>query len=120
MPICILDAQDNYPVDSKVIAMKKRRFQRSEIENTLSYMTDVIGARLTNSDAMVEAQNWVISEMKKMGLKNTARESFMDYGVSWDNEYFSLHLTKPDYQPMLGIQLLILPELMENSLFLWF
>ena len=101
--ICILDAQDNYPVDSKVIAMiREEGFQRSEIENTLSYMTDVIGARLTNSDAMVEAQNWVISEMKKMGLKNTARESFMDYGVSWDNEYFSLHLTKPDYQPMLG------------------
>ena len=87
--ICILDAQDNYPVDSKVIAMiREEGFQRSEIENTLSYMTDVIGARLTNSDAMVEAQNWVISEMKKMGLKNTARESFMDYGVSWDNEYF--------------------------------
>ena len=65
-------------------------------------MTDVLGARLTNSDAMYEAQEWAIKEMKKMGLKNTSIEPFMDYGVSWDYDYFSLHLTEPDYQPMLG------------------
>jgi hypothetical protein len=96
-------AQSSYPVDSKVVAqIREEGFQRSEIANTLSYMTDVIGARLTNSDAMYEAQDWVVSEMKKMGLKNIKKEPFMDYGVSWDNEYFSLHLLQPDYQPMLG------------------
>ena len=101
--ILSLSAQEKYPVDSEVVAkIREEGFQRSQIANTLSYMTDVIGARLTNSDAMVDAQNWAISEMKKMGLKNTAKEPFMDYGVSWDNEYFSMHLTKPDYQPMLG------------------
>ena len=101
--ILSLSAQEKYPVDSEVVAkIREEGFQRSQIANTLSYMTDVIGARLTNSDAMVDAQNWVISEMKKMGLKNTAKEPFMDYGVSWDNEYFSMHLTKPDYQPLLG------------------
>ena len=65
-------------------------------------MTDVIDARLTNSKAMYQAQDWVVSEMKKMGLKNINKEPFMDYGVSWDNEFFSLHLLEPDYQPMLG------------------
>ena len=96
-------AQESYPADLKVIAkIREEGFQRSEISNTLSYMTDVIGARLTNSDAMYEAQDWVESEMKKIGLKNIKKEPFMDYGVSWDNEYFSLHLLKPDYQPMLG------------------
>jgi len=29
----------------------------------------------------------------------------MDYGVSWDNEYFSLHMLEPDYQPMVGFPL---------------
>ena len=96
--ILSLSAQEKYTVNSEVVAkIREEGFQRSQIANTLSYMTDVIGARLTNSDAMVDAQNWVISEMKKMGLKNTAKEPFMDYGVSWDNEYFSMHLTKPDY-----------------------
>ena len=26
----------------------------------------------------------------------------MDYGVSWDNEYVSLHMLTPDYTPIVG------------------
>ena len=26
----------------------------------------------------------------------------MDYGVTWDNEYVSVHLLEPDYTPMVG------------------
>jgi hypothetical protein len=26
----------------------------------------------------------------------------MDFGVTWDNEYVSVHLLEPDYQPMVG------------------
>ena len=101
--LSVTTAQDSYPVNSKVIAqIREEGLQRSEITNTLSYMTDVIGARLTNSKAMYQAQDWVVSEMKKIGLKNINKEPFMDYGVSWDNEFFSLHLLEPDYQPMLG------------------
>ena len=85
IPITVF-AQSSYPVNSKVVAqIREEGLQRSEIANTLSYMTDIIGARLTNSDAMYEAQDWVVSEMKKIGLKNIKKEPFMDYGVSWDN-----------------------------------
>jgi hypothetical protein len=65
-------------------------------------MTDVLGARLTNSIAMDNAQRWVLEEMKRIGLTGTNREPFMEYGVSWDNEYVSIHLLEPDYQPMVG------------------
>ena len=65
-------------------------------------MTDVLGARLTNSEDMRNAQDWAVKEMKRIGLKNTKIEPFMDYGVSWDNEYFSLHLLEPDRQVMVG------------------
>ena len=34
--------------------------------------------------------------MERIGLVNTVAEPFMDYGVSWDNEYVSLHLVEPD------------------------
>lgn len=97
-------AQDTrWPVDLDVIAeIREEGLQRSELPNTFSYMTDVIGARLTNSDDMVRAQEWVVGEMRRMGLVNVAREPFMDYGVSWDNEYVSLHMVEPDYSPMVG------------------
>lgn len=90
-------------VDWEMVAkIREEGLQRSGISNTLSYMTDVLGARLTNSRDMKHAQSWVIEEMKQMGLVNVVSEPFMEYGASWDNEYFSLHLLKPDYQPMVG------------------
>ena len=99
----ILIGQEKYPVDWETVAkIREEGFQRSEIANTLSYMTDVLGARLTNSEDMRQAQDWAISEMKRIGLKNTQIEPFMDYGYSWDNEYFSLHMIEPDYQTLVG------------------
>jgi len=90
-------------VDWDVVAqIREEGLQRSQIANTLSYMTDVLGARLTNSIAMDNAQRWVVEEMKRIGLTGTNREPFMEYGVSWDNEYVSIHLLEPDYQPMVG------------------
>ena len=90
-------------VDWDVVAqIREEGLQRSQIANTLSYMADVLGARLTNSIAMDKAQRWAVEEMKRIGLNGINREPFMEYGVSWDNEYVSIHLLEPDYQPMVG------------------
>ena len=90
-----------YSVDLHMVArMREEGLQRSQLASTFSYLTDVLGARLTNSRDMERAQEWVLGEMERIGLVNTVREPFMDYGVSWDNEYFSLHLMEPDYTPM--------------------
>ena len=93
-------------VDWPMVAkFREEGLQHSRLPETLSYMTDVLGARLTLSEGMTNAQVWVKAEMERIGLTNTAIESFMDYGVSWDNEYISLHLLDPDYQPMVGYPL---------------
>ena len=90
-------------VDWDVVAqIREEGLQRSQIANTLSYMADVLGARLTNSIAMDKAQRWAVEEMKRIGLNGINREPFMEYGISWDNEYVSIHLLEPDYQPMVG------------------
>ena len=54
---------------------------------------------------MKRAQAWAKGEMERIGLVNVAIEPFMDYGVAWDNEYVSLHMLEPDYQPMVGYPL---------------
>ena len=62
-------------VDLDMVArIREEGLQRSQLANTFSYMTDVLGARLTNSRDMDRAQEWVISEMERIGLVNTARE----------------------------------------------
>ena len=94
------------PVDWEMTArIREEGFQRSQLADTLSYMTDVLGARLTVSPGMRRAQRWAIGEMERIGLANIEIEPFMDYGISWSNDYVSLHLLEPDYQPMVGYPL---------------
>ncbi len=93
-------------VDLEMVAkIREEGLQRSQVMDIVGYISDVLGARLTLSDDMKRAQAWAKDKMEKLGLVNTVIEPFMDYGVSWDNEYFSLHLLEPDYQPMVGFPL---------------
>lgn len=95
----------NEPHEDMVAKIREEGFQRSQVMDIVGYMTDVLGARLTLSEDMKRAQIWVKNKMEDNGLVNTVIEPFMDYGVTWDNEYFSIHMLEPDYQPMLGYPL---------------
>jgi hypothetical protein len=88
-----------------VAKIREEGFQRSQVMDFAGYMSDVLGARLTLSRDMKRAQIWVKDKMEEIGLVNTLIEPFMDYGVTWDNEYFSLHMLEPDYQPLVGFPL---------------
>ncbi len=94
------------PVDPVMIAkIRVEGLQHSQVMNYESYMTDVLGARLTLSRDMQRAQQWALETMRSLGLANVAPEPFMDFGVTWDNEFVSLHMLAPDYQPMVGYPL---------------
>ncbi len=98
--------QDSTKTDREMVSkIREEGFQHSQVMDIVGYMTDVLGARLTLSQDMARAQIWAKGKMEKIGLVNTVIEPFMDYGVAWDNEYFSLHMLKPDYQPMVGFPL---------------
>ena len=88
-----------------VARIREEGLQRSRVMDLASYMTDVLGARLTLSEDMKRGQAWAKAEMERIGLVNVVVEPFMDYGVPWDNEYLSLHMLAPDYQPMVGYPL---------------
>lgn len=93
-------------VDGPMVAkIREEGLQRSHVMDTVSYIADVLGARLTLSDDMRRAQAWAAAEMDRLGLANVVVEPFMDYGTTWDNEYTSLHMIEPDYQPMVGFPL---------------
>lgn len=88
-----------------IAKIREEGLQHSQVMDIAGYIVDVLGARLTNSEAMKKAQLWAAAKMKEIGLENVIIEPFMDYGVTWDNEYFSLHMLEPDYQPMTGFPL---------------
>jgi carboxypeptidase Q len=94
---------DDVPIDRVMVAkIREEGLQHSRVMEFEGYIADVLGARLTLSRDMQRAQTWVLDQMTRMGLVNVAAEPFMDFGVTWDNEYVSLHLLEPDYQPMVG------------------
>jgi carboxypeptidase Q len=95
--------QPGVPVDHAMVAkIREEGLQRSQVMEFEGYLADVLGARLTLSEDMKRAQQWAQGAMTRMGLVNVVAEPFMDYGVTWDNEYVSLHLLEPDYTPMVG------------------
>ena len=99
-------APDPVPVDWAMVArIREEGLQHSHVMQFEGYMTDVLGARLTLSEGMDRAQEWVMGEMRSMGLANVAAEPFMDFGVRWDIEFVSLHMLEPDYAPMVGYPL---------------
>ena len=100
-----LSALGRGPADvdwAMVARIREEGLQRSQVMEYEGYLADVLGARLTMSRDMQRAQRWALSEMTRMGLQQVAAEPYMDFGVTWDNEFVSLHMRAPDYQPMVG------------------
>lgn len=110
LPITTFSQNDVTKVDWATVArIREEGFQRSQAMDVVGYMTDVLGGRLTLSENMKKAQLWAKDKMGKVGLANVVVEPFMDYGVAWDNEYFSVHMIEPVYQPMVGFPLAYTP-----------
>jgi carboxypeptidase Q len=101
--ICAFASDQAPTVDWDMAArIREEGLQHSQVMDIVEYMTDVLGGRLTLSRDMQRAQLWAKDKMEKLGLENVVIEPFMDYGAAWDNEYFSLHMLEPDYQPLVG------------------
>lgn len=97
----LASAQDTGDLD--VIArIREEGFRRSQVMDYAWYMTDVLGPRLTGSPGLRRAQQWAKATMEASGLVNTAIEPYGEHGVGWTNEYTSLHLLEPTYQPLIG------------------
>lgn len=106
LPLLLFAQSDPPKADFETIAkIREEGLQRSQVMDLAGYMSDVLGARLTLSEDMKRAQAWAKEKMTSLGLENVAIEPFMDYGVAWDMEFFSLHMFEPDYQPMVGFPL---------------
>jgi carboxypeptidase Q len=98
-------------VDPVMVAkIREEGLQHSQVMDLESYMTDVLGARLTMSDDMKRAQTWAKGEMEKLGLTNVTVEPYMDWGATWDNEYVSVQMLEPDYSPMVAYPIAYTPS----------
>ncbi|MGH9949197.1 MAG: M20/M25/M40 family metallo-hydrolase [Pyrinomonadaceae bacterium] len=85
-------------IDEKVLAqIKTEGFQNSQVMDTLGYLTDVFGPRLTNSQNLKNAKAWMRDKMSAFGFQNVQIEPWGSWGQSWNLERFSVEMTAPTY-----------------------
>ena len=74
----------------------------SQVMNTLSYLTDVIGGRLTNSPNMKRANEWTRDTMAKWGMANAKLEAWGPFGRGWSLKSFSAQVNEPTVFPVIA------------------
>ncbi|MBA3568890.1 MAG: M20/M25/M40 family metallo-hydrolase [Pyrinomonadaceae bacterium] len=82
--------------------IKDEGMNRSQVMQTLSYLTDVIGPRLTNSPGMKRANEWTRDQMAKWGLQNAHLEAWGPFGRGWKLKRFSAQVVEPQAIPLIG------------------
>jgi carboxypeptidase Q len=74
----------------------------SQITMIAHNITDVCGARLTNSPGYKRALNWVTQTFKEWGLQNAGPEAWGEFGKGWSTEASYLAMRVPYYQPLIA------------------
>ncbi|HJU94265.1 MAG TPA: hypothetical protein VJ656_15115, partial [Pyrinomonadaceae bacterium] len=82
--------------------IKDEGMNRSQVMQTLSYLSDVIGPRLTASPGMKRANEWTRDQLTKWGLQNAHLESFGPFGRGWTLKRFSAQVTEPLTIPLIA------------------
>ncbi len=99
----IFPALAQEPVDlNTIMKIKDEGFHHSKVMETLFYLTDVYGPRLTNSPNYKKAAQWCVEQFKKWGLKNAHLEPWGTFGRGWAVERFSIEMIEPQYLNMIA------------------
>lgn len=73
--------------------------KRSQAMQTLRYLTDVIGPRLTNSPAQKRANNWTRDKLTEWGIANAKVDPWGTFGRGWTVKRYEASLVEPEQVP---------------------
>jgi len=82
--------------------IKEEGTKNSQVMQTLSYLTDVIGGRLTNSPNMKRANEWTRDQMAKWGMENAKIIAWGPFGRGWELKRFSAQVSSPQSFPVIA------------------
>lgn len=85
-----------------IVRIKDEGMNRSQVMKTLSYLSDVIGPRLTASPNMMRANEWTRDTLAKWGLMNAHLESWGPFGRGWTLKRFTAQVTEPQSIPLIA------------------
>jgi hypothetical protein len=102
--VLTLSAQSGETIDLAALQrIKEEGFDRSKVMDTVWWLTDMYGPRLTNSPQMRNAADWAVKKMNEWGLVNVKQEPWgTEFGRGWSNQRTVLVVTKPEPWPVIA------------------
>ena len=77
--------------------IKLEAYEHSQVMDTMSYLTDVYGPRLTASPEFQQAADWAVGRLKSYGAANAKLEKWGTFGRSWALKQYSIEMLEPRY-----------------------
>ena len=84
------------PADFDTAAVSKIKdegMNRSQVMETLSWLTDVYGPRLTNSPEYKQAADWAAGKLREWGLQHVYYDNWGPFGRGWTLKKFSVNVS---------------------------
>ena len=85
-----------------IAKIRDEGLNRSQVMQTLAYLSDVIGPRLTASPNMKRANEWTRDTLTKWGLQNGHLEAWGPFGRGWSLKRFSAQVVEPQGIPLIA------------------
>ncbi len=102
-PYALLAQGPQERVDLKVIdQIKSEGLERSKVMETISYLTDVYGPRLTGAPQSKVAGEWTVKRLEEWGLSNAHLETWGPFGRGWTLDGCTVNLTAPNYSSLIA------------------
>jgi hypothetical protein len=96
-------AQTNPDPNDPIVRIKDQGLTtNSQAMATLSYLTDVIGQRLTASPNARRANEWTKMKLESWGLANAHLEPWGPFGRGWELKHFSAQIVEPQVFPLIA------------------
>jgi carboxypeptidase Q len=85
-----------------IVRIIKEEKENSQVMQTLSYLSDVIGPRLTASPNAKRANEWTRDKLTSWGLQNSHLEAWGPFGRGWTLKRFSAQIVEPQDIPLIA------------------
>ena len=84
------------PPDTTLAMLRTEGLENSQLMETLSWLTDVSGGRLTNSPSMHASIDWIENRLADWGIERVWREPWGPFGQGWTNERAWARIAEPN------------------------
>jgi carboxypeptidase Q len=85
-------------VDADVVKqIKEEGMDRSKVMDTISFLTDVYGPRLTGAPETKIAGEWAKSRLEEWGMSNANLEPWGPFGRGWSVQSYSASVVAPNF-----------------------